>query len=272
MLFYSLLSGDLLRVVSCKLQAQRTLEPQGQGASGCGPVPGAVARTPLFCRLTGFQAPPPPGPADLCRPLGLKPRSPEPHALGSRPPAPAPGPPRERRATESPRPRLPALGLPPLARSAHSLGPVGSGKGGGAAGPGAGRRPRPRARPALALRLAGWRDHGGLHPVLSLRGEWPGAGIHGRRRPRRDSAPRARPAAAESGRFLRQPPPLRGVEGWGPFAPLPFPPSPGPLGRLRPGAGVKETGAPSLARRRRRALGVPRFGPFPLPARLPASG
>ena len=76
MLFCSL-SCDLLRVVFCKLQIQCLLEPPGQGAPGCGPVPGAVARTPLFCRLTGFQAPPPPGPADLRRPSGLEPRRPE---------------------------------------------------------------------------------------------------------------------------------------------------------------------------------------------------
>ena len=169
MLFYSLMSGDLSRVVSCKLQAQRTLEPQGQGASGCGPVPGAVARTPLFCRLTGFQAPPPPGPADLCRLLGLKPKSPEPHTLGSRFPAPAPGPPRERRATGSPRPRLPALGSRPGPAPRSGSRRLREGRWGGWAGGGAAAAAvsPPPARSALA----GWRDHGGLHPVLSLRGE-----------------------------------------------------------------------------------------------------
>lgn len=40
-LFYSLASCSLFRVVSGKLQIQCTLEPQGQGAPGCGPVPGA---------------------------------------------------------------------------------------------------------------------------------------------------------------------------------------------------------------------------------------
>lgn len=67
--------------------------------------------------------------------------------------------------------------------------------------------------------------------------------------------------------------PCAGLRGGVPSLPSLSLPSPGPLGRLRPGVVVKETGAPSLARRRRRrALGVPRFGPFPLPARLPAFG
>lgn len=147
MLFCSL-SCYLLRVAFCKLQIQCLLEPPGQGAPGCGPVPGAVARTPLFCRLTGFQAPPPPGPADLRGPSGLESRRRE-RAPGR------PGSGGRRRS------RAGAARSPAPAGSGQGAGRPGRGRGGGR-----GREPAPPRPPP-----AGRRDHGGLHPVLSLRGE-----------------------------------------------------------------------------------------------------
>lgn len=160
-LSYSSRSCNLLRV-RCTSQAQHTPEPDGPRAPGeaQSPAPGAEAHTP-FLQTHRSQAPPPPGPADLHRPLGLEPRRPKPCALRSGPRGPAPAPQSaagsavHRRSSSGP-----CFLWVPWAQG-KKAGRPGPGRSGGRGGEPAPTRP-PRA---------GWRSHGGLHPVLSLRGE-----------------------------------------------------------------------------------------------------
>lgn len=124
----------------------------------------ARRRTPLFCRFTGFR------PrllqdqliSNTLQAWNPGAQSPAPFARGPRGPASAP-----RRA-------------PRAARAAALLGLRGAASGsrrhrerrrGGPAGGGAATRLRARPPPPARPRRAGWRGHGGLHPVVSLRGE-----------------------------------------------------------------------------------------------------
>lgn len=219
-----------LRVASGETQTQRPPAPEGQGAPGCGPVPGAWrggAHTP-FLQTHRFSGPASSGPSSAPPPCGPGPRRPELRALRR----PAPG------------PRLPPRAPGNAARGGGGGGsraprrsvwvPGAQGREAGrSAGGGAAAASPPPARPPPA----GWRGHGGLHPVLSLRGERPGAGIHGRRGPRPDGAPEAGPRLLSGGGAPGRRRPCAG----GPPGCPPFPPLPGPEAGLRPGAVVRET-------------------------------
>nr|XP_051700107.1 sorting nexin-24 isoform X1 [Oryctolagus cuniculus] len=91
------------------------------------------------------------------------------------PPPAAPGP-----APARPGAARGALRRADPAAAARSLGPRGrrSGRRGGRAGGGAAAAAAESQPGPARRRPAGWLGHGGLHPVLSLRGERPGAGLH----------------------------------------------------------------------------------------------